>query len=129
MKADLVLRDGLVVTQAGVVLRVGPWHRRAAAGHPGKGRRPVPEHLGRACRKPWRPRLATRPADADTIRRPCGRISMEDLVRVTATGTAWAFGLYPSKGALVPGADADLVSSTPTGRRSTTTTSTTACAR
>jgi dihydropyrimidinase/dihydroorotase len=38
-----------------------------------------------------------------------GRISMEDLVRVTATDTARAFGLYPRKGALVPGADADLV--------------------
>lgn len=38
-----------------------------------------------------------------------GRISIEDLVRVGATNTARAFGLYPRKGALLPGADADLV--------------------
>jgi dihydroorotase-like cyclic amidohydrolase len=38
-----------------------------------------------------------------------GRISMEDLVRVGSTNTARVFGLYPRKGALLPGADADLV--------------------
>ena len=38
-----------------------------------------------------------------------GRISIQDLVRVGATGPARAFGLYPRKGALMPGADADVV--------------------
>jgi len=38
-----------------------------------------------------------------------GRISIEDLARVGATATARAFGLYPRKGALIPGADADIV--------------------
>ena len=38
-----------------------------------------------------------------------GRITMEDLARVGATNTARVFGLYPRKGALQPGADADIV--------------------
>ena len=38
-----------------------------------------------------------------------GRLSMEDLVRVGAENTARVFGLYPRKGALAPGADADVV--------------------
>jgi dihydropyrimidinase len=38
-----------------------------------------------------------------------GRISIEDLARVGATNTAKVFGLYPKKGALLPGADADIV--------------------
>lgn len=38
-----------------------------------------------------------------------GRISIEDLVRVCATNTARVFGLYPRKGVLAPGADADIV--------------------
>lgn len=38
-----------------------------------------------------------------------GRIGIEDLVRVGAENTARAFGLYPRKGALLPGADADIV--------------------
>ena len=38
-----------------------------------------------------------------------GRISIEDLVRIGATNTAKVFGLYPRKGALLPGADADIV--------------------
>jgi dihydropyrimidinase len=38
-----------------------------------------------------------------------GLISMEDLVRVTSAGPARIFGLYPRKGTLVPGSDADLV--------------------
>jgi dihydropyrimidinase/dihydroorotase len=38
-----------------------------------------------------------------------GRISIEDLVRVGATNTAKVFGLYPHKGVIVAGADADLV--------------------
>lgn len=37
-----------------------------------------------------------------------GRIDIEDLVRVGSTNTAKAFGLYPRKGAIIPGADADL---------------------
>jgi dihydropyrimidinase/dihydroorotase len=43
-----------------------------------------------------------------------GRISIEDVVRVGALNTAKAFGLYPRKGALVPGADADIVIVDPT---------------
>ncbi len=43
-----------------------------------------------------------------------GRISIEDLVRVGATNTARVFGLYPRKGALVAGADADIVIVDPT---------------
>ena len=38
-----------------------------------------------------------------------GRITMEDLVRVCSTNTARAMGLYPRKGVLAPGADADVV--------------------
>jgi dihydropyrimidinase len=38
-----------------------------------------------------------------------GALTVEDLVRVTSTETARIFGLYPQKGAIVPGADADLV--------------------
>lgn len=38
-----------------------------------------------------------------------GKISMEDLVRVCCSDTAKVFGLYPRKGCLSPGSDADLV--------------------
>ena len=38
-----------------------------------------------------------------------GRISIEDLARVGATNTAQVFGLEPRKGAVIPGADADIV--------------------
>jgi dihydropyrimidinase len=38
-----------------------------------------------------------------------GRLSMEDLARVGAENTARVFGLYPRKGVLAPGADADIV--------------------
>ncbi len=38
-----------------------------------------------------------------------GRLSMEDVVRVGAEDTARVFGLYPRKGVLAPGADADVV--------------------
>ena len=38
-----------------------------------------------------------------------GRISIEDVARVGALNTAKVFGLYPRKGTLVPGADADLI--------------------
>jgi dihydroorotase-like cyclic amidohydrolase len=38
-----------------------------------------------------------------------GRLSIEDLARVGATNTARAFGLYPRKGVLAPGSDADIV--------------------
>ncbi len=37
-----------------------------------------------------------------------GRISIEDLVRVCSTNVAKTFGLYPRKGVLLPGADADI---------------------
>lgn len=38
-----------------------------------------------------------------------GRLSLTDYVRLTAVAPARAFGLYPRKGALIPGADADIV--------------------
>ena len=38
-----------------------------------------------------------------------GRISLNDYVRLTSTAPARAFGLYPRKGALLPGSDADIV--------------------
>ncbi|HKT02515.1 MAG TPA: amidohydrolase family protein [Rugosimonospora sp.] len=38
-----------------------------------------------------------------------GRMSMEQLVAAGSTNTARAFGLYPRKGLLAPGADADVV--------------------
>jgi dihydropyrimidinase len=38
-----------------------------------------------------------------------GRISMEDLVRVCSTNAARVLGLYPRKGSLQPGSDADIV--------------------
>jgi dihydroorotase-like cyclic amidohydrolase len=38
-----------------------------------------------------------------------GRISIEDMVRVCSTNTAKTFGIYPRKGALCFGSDADIV--------------------
>ncbi|PKU22405.1 allantoinase AllB [Telmatospirillum siberiense] len=38
-----------------------------------------------------------------------GRLSIQDYVRLTSTAPAQAFGLYPLKGALLPGSDADIV--------------------
>lgn len=38
-----------------------------------------------------------------------GRMTLNDYVRMTSTAPARAFGLFPRKGTLVPGADADLV--------------------
>jgi dihydropyrimidinase/dihydroorotase len=38
-----------------------------------------------------------------------GRISIEDVARVGALNTAKVFGLYPRKGALLAGADADVI--------------------
>jgi len=38
-----------------------------------------------------------------------GRLSVEQMVKVTSEGSARLLNLYPRKGALVPGADADIV--------------------
>lgn len=38
-----------------------------------------------------------------------GRLGIQDYVRLTSTAPAQAFGLYPLKGALLPGSDADIV--------------------
>jgi dihydroorotase len=37
-----------------------------------------------------------------------GRLAISDVVRITATNPARRFGLYPQKGALIPGADGDI---------------------
>lgn len=44
-----------------------------------------------------------------------GRISLEQLVAITATNPAKLFGLYPAKGSLMVGADADVVIFDPNG--------------
>lgn len=44
-----------------------------------------------------------------------GRISLEKLVELTATTPARQFGLFPAKGAIVAGADADIVVLDPAG--------------
>jgi dihydroorotase-like cyclic amidohydrolase len=46
-----------------------------------------------------------------------GRCTIEDLVRVLCENTARRFDLYPQKGVLVPGADADVVVLDPEARR------------
>jgi dihydropyrimidinase len=38
-----------------------------------------------------------------------GRISVADVVRVFSANTARIFGLFPGKGTLLPGADADIL--------------------
>jgi dihydroorotase len=37
-----------------------------------------------------------------------GRLSLSDYVRLASTNPAKAFGLYPAKGTLLPGSDADI---------------------
>jgi len=45
-----------------------------------------------------------------------GRLSLNELVQLTATSPARLFGLYPQKGTIAPGADADLVLFDPDAR-------------
>ena len=46
-----------------------------------------------------------------------GRLAYEDIVRVYCQAPAQAYGLWPRKGSLRPGADADLILVDPTARR------------
>jgi len=46
-----------------------------------------------------------------------GRLTPSEFVRVTSTNAAQIFNLYPKKGAITPGADADLVVWDPAGTR------------
>ena len=45
-----------------------------------------------------------------------GRISLERWVEITSTTPARMFGLYPQKGVIAPGSDADIVIYNPSGR-------------
>ena len=49
-----------------------------------------------------------------------GRITLPQLVRLACTGPSRLYGLYPRKGALQPGADADVVILDPNGTRTLT---------
>lgn len=46
-----------------------------------------------------------------------GRLTLERFVQVTSTNAAKIFGLYPHKGTLLPGSDADMVLIDPQGKR------------
>ena len=49
-----------------------------------------------------------------------GRITLPQLVRLACTGPSRLYGLYPRKGVLQPGSDADVVILDPNGRRTLT---------
>lgn len=55
------------------------------------------------------PGLAARMATTFSEGVAAGRIDVTDFVRLTATNPAKRFGLYPRKGLIAPGADADIV--------------------
>jgi dihydropyrimidinase len=46
-----------------------------------------------------------------------GRLTAEEFVRITSTNTARIFNIFPRKGAILPGADADIVLWDPAGSR------------
>lgn len=43
-------------------------------------------------------------------------MSLTDYVRATSAGAAWAFNVYPRKGRVAPGSDADVITIDPKGR-------------
>lgn len=46
-----------------------------------------------------------------------GRLTLERFVQVTSANVAKIFGLYPRKGTLLPGSDADIILIDPQGKR------------
>jgi dihydropyrimidinase len=62
------------------------------------------------------PGVETRLALLHSVAVASGRMTFENLVRVAARNPARIFGLYPRKGCIAPGADADLVLFDPSER-------------
>ncbi|WP_330449755.1 amidohydrolase family protein [Paracoccus marcusii] len=73
---------------------------------------PARDRLSNTCRTAFRGRNP--PADPVFRRRRQGRISLQRFVALTSTNPARLYGLYPQKGSIAIGADADLALWDPT---------------